>query len=287
MYDQAANLRRKVEATRNPKQAKTIAVVSGKGGVGKSNFALNFCLSLSKKQKKVLLFDLDIGMGNIDVLLGKTSKLSIVDMFEEQLPIQDVIEQVSDSFAYISAGSGLTNIFAMDNEQFDYFINQYELLTGLFDFIIFDMGAGITEGSANFLMAVDEAIVVTTPEPTSLTDAYAMIKHITREDLKLPLFLLINRIPNQRIGKQTAARLQRVAGQFLGKELAILGMLPEDKAVVQAVISQTPFIEKNPKTAAAKAVREMTDMFLDGDRPDSRRTSSSFIKKLTHFIKER
>ncbi|WP_026570347.1 MULTISPECIES: MinD/ParA family protein [Sediminibacillus] len=287
MYDQAANLRRKVEASRNPKQAKTIAIVSGKGGVGKSNFALNFCLSLSKKQKSVLLFDLDIGMGNIDVLLGKTSKLSIVDMFEGRLPIDDVIERISDSFAYISAGSGLMNIFSMNDDQFDYFISQYEMLTGLFDFIVFDMGAGITEGSANFLMAADEAIVVTTPEPTSLTDAYAMIKHITREDPVLPLFLLINRIPNQRVGKQTAARLQRVAGQFLGKELAVLGMLPEDKAVVQAVISQTPFVEKSPKTAAAKAVREMADLFLDGDLPGGRRTSSSFIKKLTHFIKER
>ncbi|WP_053219651.1 MinD/ParA family protein [Virgibacillus senegalensis] len=286
MNDQAANLRRKVEAKLNPIQAKTIAVVSGKGGVGKSNFALNFCLSLAKRQKKVLLFDLDIGMGNIDVLLGRSSKYSIVDMFEKQLPIQDVMETVSDSFAYISAGSGLTDIFSWNDGQFHYFVHQYEKLTDLFDFIIFDMGAGITEGSANFLLAADEAIVVTTPEPTSLTDAYAMIKHITRKDQELPLYLLINRIPNERIGKQTAARLQRVAGQFLGKELILLGMLPDDKAVVKAVINQTPFVEKQPRTPAAKAVMETADVFLGCGIPEVWKTSS-FIKKLSHFIKER
>ncbi|WP_093210712.1 MinD/ParA family protein [Sediminibacillus albus] len=289
MNDQAENLRRKIEVRRNFRQAKTIAIVSGKGGVGKSNFALNFSLGLTLKDKKVLIFDLDIGMGNIDILLGKSSRLSIVNMFEDKLSIHDIIETAADSLSYISAGSGLSDIFTMDKANFDYFTTQFEELASGYDFIIFDMGAGITEGTAHFLMATDECIVVTTPEPTSLTDAYAMIKHISMKDSTIPLRLLVNRAQNRKSGIQTGNRLQQVVNRFLDRELLQLGVLPDDKAVVQAVTGQSPFMLYNQKSNVARAMVEIVDRFLgEKDRMESTTTDSrSFINKLKQFIKER
>src|SRR5699024_11072489 len=137
MDDQAAKLRQKLQKLSPQHTAKTIAIVSGKGGVGKSNIALNFALSLTKSEKKVLLIDLDIGMGNIDVLLGKTSKYSIVNMFENNLSIYDIIEIGPLSLSYVAGGNGQDHIFHLSNQKFQYFLTQLEQLFSEYDYIIF------------------------------------------------------------------------------------------------------------------------------------------------------
>src|SRR5699024_492063 len=176
MNDQAEQLRHHVKGHTNV--AKTISIVSGKGGVGKSNTALNFCIELQKRGKKVLLFDLDIGMGNIDILLGKTPKYTIVDLFTDFMPIHDMIEIGPKGLSYIAGGCSLNDLVQMDPYKLDYFFQQYDLLVMEFDYIFFDMGAGATESSLAFILSSDECIVVTTPEPTAITDAYSMIKQI-------------------------------------------------------------------------------------------------------------
>ncbi|WP_226034929.1 MinD/ParA family protein [Aquibacillus saliphilus] len=287
MNDQAAKLRKKVEMLRAYRQAKTIAIVSGKGGVGKSNFALNFSLSLTKKRKKVLIFDMDIGMGNIDILLGLTPKYSIVDMFEEHLSIDDVIESGPNSLSYIAAGSGLADIFTMDEEKFDYFLNELEGLVNSYDYIIFDMGAGVSEATFYYMLAVDECIVITTPEPTSLTDAYAMIKHVSYKSAELPISLLVNRAQSQKSGQKTMERLQQVVLKFLEKEISPLGVLPDDKTVIRAVSSQTPFLTYDPNALVSVAINQIVDQYVN-DRIDiEKKVPISFIKKLKNFIKER
>ncbi|MCT2534541.1 MinD/ParA family protein [Aquibacillus koreensis] len=287
MSDQAAKLRRKLELLRNKRHAKTIAVISGKGGVGKSNFALNFSLGLLKKGKKVLIFDLDIGMGNIDILLGLSAKQSIANMFTHNLSIHDIIEVGPNSLSYIAAGSGLSDIFTMDQQKFTYFLDQLEDLMTSYDYIIFDMGAGITHGSLYYMLAADECIVITTPEPTSMTDAYAIIKHITNHNFNLPLLVLVNRIPNFKTGQEALERLQKVVQRFLHRDIIPLGLLPEDKTVVKAVTSQTPFMIYNPAADVSLALSQIVDQYVSDSINISETVPFSFVKRLKQLITER
>lgn len=287
MSDQAASLRKKISKLQSKTQAKTIAVVSGKGGVGKSNFSLNFALTLSKQEKKVLLFDLDIGMGNIDILMGVHAKRSIVQMFENHLSIHDIIETGPNSLSYIAAGSGLTDIFKMNEDKFNYFLEQLDDLITQFDYIIFDMGAGASADSMFYILAADECIVVSTPEPTSMMDAYAMMKHICSKDFHIPLSLLVNRAESSKDGKLIVKRLQKVMYNFLNKEISPLGILPNDKTVSKAVLSQVPFTLFDSKSKVTVAMEQIVAQYLNNGINIEEKIPSSFIKKLKQFIKER
>lgn len=273
-----------MDIANNPRHAKTIAIASGKGGVGKSNFALNFSLELLHHQKKVLLFDLDIGMGNIDILLGLQAKKTIADMFDQHLPIHDIIETGPDNLRYIAAGSALANLFAMDPEKMDYFFEQYEEMVQMYDYIIFDMGAGATQDSMHFVTSADECIVITTPEPTSITDAYGMIKHIVKKQRNMPIYVVVNRAASYKNGMNTLARFKQVILRFTNKEIRQLGILPDDKAVTDAVRSQTPFILLNGKSAVSRALKQLTADYLTSSIGSKKQKSNSFLERLKHLM---
>jgi len=285
MNDQAQQLRRQMN--KGTQQAKTIAVISGKGGVGKSNITLNVAIDLVNRGKKVLIFDLDIGMGNIDILLGLQSKHSIVDMFDQHLPIEEVIETTSNGLSYITAGSGLTDLFQMNEEKIHFFLDQFNHVLDRYDFIFFDMGAGATKESLFYILSADECFVVTTPEPTAMMDAYAMIKHVHSRNNDLPFYLIMNRVQTKKDGKMATERLKRVVYQFLKKDMVSLGQLSYDKIVSKAVSKQTPFVISDPKSMIAKEIHDlMSDYLTDPDAEPSAQ-QSGFISKLKKLIKER
>lgn len=286
-HDQAANLRQTMQRLKIKKHAKTIAVVSGKGGVGKSNFTINFALKLIEQNKKVLIIDLDIGMGNVDILLGLQAKQSIVEMYENHLSIRDIIEIGPNDIAYISAGSGLSTVFNMDEAKLNYFLDQFNEITSDYDYIFFDMGAGASNDSLAYILAADECILVTTPEPTSMMDGYAMIKHIHYKNEQLPFYLLINRAQSVNEGKQIIKKLQRVTQHFLGKEITPLGVLPDDKKVSKAVISQVPFVLYDSSAHVSRAIEQIVKQYLTDTINVDQKAPSSFISKLKKFIKER
>ena len=280
MIDQAGKLRRHM--TDQPR-AKTLAIVSGKGGVGKSNTVLNFSIELQKRGKNVLLFDLDIGMGNIDILLGKKTNHTIADLFNDFMPIHDMIESGPKGLSYIAGGSSLNHLIDMDCYKLDYFFQQYELLTQVYDYIFFDMGAGVTETSLSLLLASDECIVVTTPEPTAITDAYSMIKQVVRRQQDMKLSLVMNRVESIKDGKSAAVRFQHVIQQFLGIEIELLGLLPNDKLVNTAVIRQIPYTILNERSVISKAMYQMTDVFLE-NQPSGNKQPDSFVQKLKRLL---
>ncbi|WP_078380879.1 MinD/ParA family protein [Sutcliffiella halmapala] len=288
MNDQARLLREQIVKHRliNPneveKEAKTIAIISGKGGVGKSNFSLNFSLSLQQRGFNVLLFDLDIGMANIDILMGTTQKYSIVHLFEGGRNLNQIIQKGPENLSYIAGGSGLTDIFKLDEQKRKYFLSQLAEATYQYDFIIFDMGAGITEESLQLLLAVDEICLLTTCEPTSITDAYSALKYINIQNPSIPFHLILNKVPDLKIAAKTAERLQSVAKQFLTKKLNHLGSIPDDRAVLLAVMDQTPFILKNPNSPASKAIFKLSTIYLDGNSKAAVRSheKTSFVSKL-------
>ena len=260
--------------------AKTVAIVSGKGGVGKSNISTNLSILLGKEDKKVLLFDLDIGMGNIHILLGSHHSYSIMDYIEEkELEIETIICENIHGISYISGGNGLKNIVEWKDNQIDRFFEVMEYAVQRYDYILFDMGAGATKETLEFLLAMDEIIVVTTPEPTSITDAYSMMKYIYLRDELKQFYLLCNRAEFKKEGLETITRLQETVRKFLNKEIISLGVLPEDSAVRKAVIHQTPLVVGYPASAMTLGLRTMVNQLI-GKKGSSDRRESGFIKNI-------
>lgn len=287
MNDQAENLRLRVQSGESLPNTRTLAVISGKGGVGKSNFSLNFSISLSKQGKSVLLFDMDIGMGNIDILLGNTARRTIVDFFQKGISLQAVISKGPENISFISGGTGLTNLFSMNEEQFDHFLSEFSIVQKEFDYIIFDLGAGISQDSSRFLMCVDEIITITTPEPTSIMDAYSIIKYLHFQNKQQPVFLVCNRVLNEKQGKETISRLQQTLKRFIGKELIPLGALPDSKTVLKAVTVQTPFTVLSPNADISIAIQRLTANYLSNSFNDETlQTKTSFLIKLKSFFKK-
>lgn len=276
MYDQAAKLRASVK--RNA-LARTIAVASGKGGVGKSNVALNFSLALGKLGKSVLLIDLDLGMGNIEILLGISAKRSFVDMIQNRLRMEEIVETGPDDLDFIAAGAAMDEFFRMDGGGFAHFQQEFERAQQRYDFVILDMGAGLTEESAGFILAADESIIVTTTEPTSMMDAYALIKHIKSMNADLPMNLLVNRAMDRQEGQDTADRMKEVVQTFLHAEILLLGILPEDKQIPKSVKMQEPFINQKDSKAGA-IMNQLASDYLKPAEGMTAKGRTSFIGKL-------
>jgi flagellar biosynthesis protein FlhG len=291
--DQADALRQKMNRSKTlsqppeKKHTKVIAVVSGKGGVGKSNFVVNFSLGLQKAGKKVLIIDLDIGMANIDILLGQTSRYSFVDMIERDMSIWSVIETAEEGLSYIAGGSALNDVFEMDREKADFFYRQLQSLEAEFDYIFLDMGAGITNNSSHFLLSCHDIFLVTTPEPTSITDAYGMVKYITLQDPTLPVSMIVNRAHSLKEGSHTSSNMLTVTKRFLNKDIYYLASIPDDDAVRKAVRAQKPFVLYSPRSKPATAVTAAVHKYLKAGRHDikSEGSISSFISKLKGFMK--
>lgn len=280
MRDQANKLRMKMLQIQN-KLGKSIAVVSGKGGVGKSNFTTNFAINLAKLGKKVVILDMDIGMGNVNILIGKNTQYNLSDYLYQNTSLPEVIYEGPYGIQYISGGSGLSSLVEWTESMFDRLISAFQQLQMSYDFILFDMGAGATDWSLDLLTSVDNIIVITTAEPTSITDAYSMMKYIHMRDQDKTFYLVCNRTYSRDEGKETAERLKNAMLKFLSKDVFILGSLPEDSCVRQAVREQIPFIIAYPNAPISKNLREIVVRFVqDEKRISSKQQSNSFLSKL-------
>jgi len=282
MYDQAERLRRQLSF--NSSQAKTIAFASGKGGVGKSNIALNFALELQEHGKSVLLFDLDIGMGNIDILLGTRSKYTIVDFFTNFTSFNSVIERGPKGLSYIAGGASLNDLLQLSDESLDYFFQQFDMLVHMYDYIIFDLGAGVTSTMLSFIIAADECFVITTPEPTAITDAYSLVKQIVMHNNQLPIRLIMNRSPHIKENKQSIERFKHVVEQFLHTKVTQSALLSDDKIVTEAVMQQTPYVLLAPKSTISKQLKQIVVEFLSRESNPKKIKKRSFIQKLKQYL---
>lgn len=289
MNDQAAVLREKVlkKHQNSLRNCKTIAVLSGKGGVGKSNLSLNLSLALTKQKQRVLLFDMDIGMGNIDILIGQTASYTMVDLLEKKLSIQQIIKKGPEDLAYVAGGTGISSVFEWSPSDLAHLIQELSSLTNQYDYMIFDMGAGMSESVLKFLKAVDEMIVVTTPEPTSITDAYAAIKLAASYSVSAPVRLIINKTLSDKEGNETYERFNRAVQQFLNISISLLGIVPNDQAVQKAVNRQMPFLLQNPASKASISLIEMVNILIPQDNRITAKNEGMFIRRLKRFFLER
>lgn len=259
MHDQAEMLRKRLIPGSEP--ARVCAIVSGKGGVGKSNLSVNLAISLIESGSRVLVLDLDIGMANLDILMGVHSKHNIVDMVEQELSILDIIETGPGRIDYIAGGNGLNQLFELSHRHFDHFTEQIRVIQDAYDYIFLDMAAGASKDSLQFITAADEILLVTTPEPTAITDAYAMLKFVYKQEPEANVSLIVNRVEHASEGKQIGRRIQQAASQFLQKEIHMLGVLPDDGVVFKAVKEQIPYTLHTPNSSVAKAMKQLSTAY--------------------------
>ncbi|TQR07737.1 MinD/ParA family protein [Psychrobacillus soli] len=287
MRDQAEELRMLMLRSQQ-KLGRSIAVVSGKGGVGKSNFSMNFTTILSAIGKKVVLIDMDIGMGNIHILLGKTVPTNLKDYLVGEKTIEEVMFEGPNNFQYISGGSGLSGVMEWDDNMFHRLIEAFEYLQKNYDYIVFDMGAGATSQTLDLLVSVDDIIVITTAEPTSITDAYSMMKFIYFKDPEKDFFVLCNRAFSEEEGLETTSRLKLAMSKFLSKEIVVLGSLPEDPVVRKSVKEQVPFSILYPNAAISKKLTQIVSSFVNFKVEEATiPTNSTFISRLKNLFSRR
>jgi len=286
MDDQAVKLRERMLKYSRGERAQTVAVVSGKGGVGKSNLSLNLSIALAHEGKRVLVFDMDVGMGNIDLLSGIPASRSIADFFNGNCSLEEIISEGPAGIRYISGGTGLKEFFNWGMGPLNRLQQAINRLLYEFDFFFFDFGAGMREETARFLGAMDRILVVVTPEPTALTDAYSAIKYIFLTEPEASLYLVGNRLQDGGNDRETVERLSRVIARFLNRECPVVGYIPEDISVLQAVKKQNPVLLHSPRSPAARAIREMAESFLLGIPPKKNRTES-IAEKIKWLFLER
>lgn len=284
MRDQAEELRLRM-LSNHSQLGRSIAVVSGKGGVGKSNFSTNFTSMLSAQGKKVVLIDMDIGMGNIHILLGKSAPHNLKDYLVGEKLLESVMFDGPNGLKYISGGSGLIGVLEWSDSMFERLIEAFEFLQKSYDYIIFDMGAGATSQTLDLLVALDDIIVITTAEPTSITDAYSMMKYIYLKDPQKSFFLLCNRAFSKEEGEDTTARLKLAMSKFLSKDVVVLGSLPEDPTVRKAVQQQVPFSILYPQSEISKKLSFIVSKFTEEQLEAVPSNPSKFIDKLKSLFK--
>lgn len=283
MSDQAEALRHMVSASElgYAKQTRILTVTSGKGGVGKSNFSLNFALALQKRGYSVLLFDADIGMGNIDVLLGTPAAYNLFHLLKRDKSIWEIIQEGPGGLRFIAGGSGFKDLIRLSDEELEYFASEIAKLYGQVDYLLFDTGAGLSKETLRFIEAADETIVVTTPEPTSITDAYALMKMVRTMGQEAEFRLVVNRVGDDREGRQTADNIRQVAKTYLSLELPLLGFVPDDAHVSKAVKKQTALSNLFPDCPAAKGIDGIAAEYLNESRSASVQTSiKGFLQRV-------
>ncbi|HQG43680.1 MAG TPA: MinD/ParA family protein [Spirochaetota bacterium] len=256
--DQAANLRRLVVENNTARRTKTIAITSGKGGVGKTSIAVSLAIALAKRNYSITLLDADLGLANVNVVLGIIPKYNLYHVIKGKKKLEEIIIDVPEGIKIIAGASGFHQLANLDVKQREYFIKSLAELNAD-DYMIIDTGAGISQNVLSFLVASDEVIVITTPEPTSITDAYGTIKAIAANDPDKTVKLLVNRAQTVTEAKKVAQRVINIAGQFLNIKVDNLGFIFDDLYVAKSIRNQKPFIVSYPKSKASTCVEIIAD----------------------------
>ena len=262
------------------KATRIIAVSSGKGGVGKTNIAINLALAYAQAGKKVIVMDADLGLANVNVVLGVIPRYNLYHLIRKQKTLAEILVETSYGIKIIAGASGFSKIANLTEEERREFIAELAALSNA-DVLIIDCAAGVSNNVISFIAAADDALIVTTPEPTAITDAYGIIKIIATEieNLDLGLKLVVNRVKSVVEGKKVAERVINIAGQFLNLKVDYLGFVFDDPVVHTSVIRQKPFFVLEPRSRASVCIRHLVGRLENYDYRDGKGIPV-FLKKL-------
>lgn len=262
MFDQAQVLRIMARKQRK-EETKIITVTSGKGGVGKSSLVLNLAISLRRRGKRVLVIDTDFGFSNIDVMLGVSTKYDLMSIVNHNKDIKDIIEVGLEGVQFISGGSGVYELTKLSKEQLMVIVDNIKGLENFVDIIIFDTGAGVSDNILRLISASHETLLVTTPEPTAIVDAYALIKIISEEGITPNLSLVVNQADNPKDAQAASEGLTKIVKKNFGLDINKLGFITRDISMHKAITRQIPVLVSYPKCIASVNINSLAGKFLD------------------------
>lgn len=270
--DQAEQLRI-IKANRQSRpMARVITVTSGKGGVGKSNTSINLAIQFRKMGKRVIILDADFGLANIEIMFGAVPKHNLCDLIYQGKKIQEIITWGPMDVGFISGGSGIAGMSNLSKDYLNYIIMNLVELDAIADIIIIDTGAGISDAVLEFLVASGEILLVTTPEPTSITDSYSLLKALYRHprfresDTKVKM--LANRVEKESEGQVLFNKLNAVVTRYLKIPMTYLGCVPQDAQLMKAVMQQQPVSLQNPAAKSSQAYERIALRLLDKEESD-------------------
>ena len=265
--------------------AKAIAITSGKGGVGKSNVAVNLGIAMAQRGQRVVLLDADLGLANVDVLCGITPRRTIEHVLDGRASLREVMVPGPGGFMLVPGASGVAGLADLDPSQRRHLLRELTRLERESDVILVDTGAGIGSSVVGFAVAAERVVVVCTPEPTSITDAYGMIKSLRSTSDAAQIHLVVNMAEDEAEGLHVHGRIQEACRTFLGTSIELGAIIPRDPLVSMAVRSQMPFLIGSPNAPAAFAMRRMADSFL-GERPAAvgKTAQTGFFQRFTRWL---
>lgn len=266
--DQAEQLRiMKADRQQIKPLARVITVTSGKGGVGKSNTSINLAIQFRKMGKRVIILDADFGLANIEIMFGTVPKHNLCDLIYQGKNIKDIITWGPMEVGFISGGSGIAGMSNLSLDYLDYIIRNLALLDTMADIIIVDTGAGIADAVLEFLVASGEILLVTTPEPTSITDSYSLLKALYRhpryDQEATKVKMISNRVSKGPEGQVLFDKLNAVVERYLKISMTYLGYIPEDAQLAASVMQQVPVTLQNPGARSAQAFQRIAERLLD------------------------
>jgi flagellar biosynthesis protein FlhG len=265
--DQAEQLRI-IKANRQSRPlARVITVTSGKGGVGKSNTSINLAIQFRKMGKRVIILDADFGLANIEIMFGAVPKHNLCDLIYQGKNIREIITWGPMEVGFISGGSGIAGMSNLSRDYLNYIIQNLVELDSIADIIIVDTGAGISDAVLEFLVASGEILLVTTPEPTSITDSYSLLKALYRHprfnEKETKVKMLANRVEKEGDGEVLFNKLNTVVSRYLKIPMTYLGSVPQDAMLARAVMQQTPVSLQSPGAKSSQAYERIAGRLLD------------------------
>ena len=268
--DQAESLRKMVKEQASPRRvSRVITITSGKGGVGKSSISVNLAIALSRLGKRVIILDADFGLANVEVMFGIRPQYNLADLIFKGKTLADIVTQGPENIGFISGGSGIQELTNLTKDQIVYLIQKLVELDDLADIILVDTGAGISDSVLEFVAASSEVLLVATPEPTSITDAYALLKTLNRKaDVSLKdtaIMMIANRIDTYDDGKELFDKLSLVVSKFLNINLEYLGAVPQDTIVSKAVIRQKPALMLYPNSQFSRSISTFASIMCENE----------------------
>ena len=290
--DQAEQLRNIIKASSQPQRplARVITVTSGKGGVGKSNTAITLAVQFKKMGQRVIILDADFGLANIEVMFGAVPKHNLCDLIYQGKSIKEIITWGPMDVGFISGGSGIAGMSNLSIDHLSYIIKNLTELDEMADIIIVDTGAGIADAVLEFLVASGEILLVTTPEPTSITDSYSLLKALNRHPRYSRevshIKVIANKVENGQEGRSLYEKLDTVVARYLKIPLTYLGMVPQDTQLAKAVMQQMPVSIQNPDSKSAQAYEVLAAKLMNKElnKTLTKRGMAAFF---SHIISKR
>ena len=287
--DQADKLRERVEMLKEQAPtARVIAVTSGKGGVGKTSISVNLALQFREQGKRVVILDADFGLANVEIMLGIRPQYNLADLVFNNMAIEDIITEGPNGIGFISGGSGVQDLVNLDKDKIKKLIAKLVKLDSMYDVVIIDTGAGIAESVIQFVLSSPEVLLVVTPEPTSITDAYSLLKAVNRKKdfirEQKSIKVIANRVTKPQEGQEIFDKISIVVSKFLNIQLEYLGYIPLDERISNAVMEQKPVVISSPDSEPAKRIRKMCEILLNISGEEK---TTGIAKVLLNFIKSK